>query len=82
MMRRPSGENATEFTNDEWPTSGLETAAPVSASEVHSVLFQEPEMMRRPLGENASISRSRQWAFFVFQNPLGSLEGCGVSLVN
>jgi hypothetical protein len=54
MMRRPSGEQATDDTGPLCPSRGSPTAAPVSASHIRMVLSQDPEMMRRPSGEQAT----------------------------
>ena len=52
-MRLPSGENATDKTENLWPSSTFCTS-PVDESHTRTELSDEPETMRLPLGENAT----------------------------
>src|SRR5712675_456760 len=51
-IRDPSGENPTELTSLECPSSGLPMGSPVSASQRRMVLSSEPDTIRDPSGEN------------------------------
>src|SRR5258706_7851906 len=54
-MCRPSGEEATDFTQSlVCPSRGLPTAAPVPVCQIRMVQSSDPEMMRWPLGEGAT----------------------------
>jgi hypothetical protein len=61
-MREPSGENATDVTPPVWPSRGSPTAAPVSASQMRTVLSSDPETMREPSGENATDLTRLVWS--------------------
>ena len=50
---RPSGENATEFTQPECPDS-VRTTSPVAASHSLTVLSLDPLATHRPSGEKAT----------------------------
>jgi hypothetical protein len=52
-MLAPSGENATEFTNPEWPEK-LRISSPVLAFQSRAVLSVEPVRTLAPSGENAT----------------------------
>jgi hypothetical protein len=49
----PSGENATDLTQPEWPSS-VGSAAPVSASQSLTVLSTDADATALPSGENAT----------------------------
>src|SRR5882672_3119916 len=51
-IRDPSGENPTELTSLECPSSDLPMGSPVSASQRRMVLSSEPDTIRDPSGEN------------------------------
>src|SRR2546423_848313 len=53
-MRMPSGENATELTQEVCPSSGPSTICPLCPSHTCIVESLEPETMRMPSGENAT----------------------------
>src|SRR5882757_5959640 len=55
-IRDPSGENATELTPLECPSSGLPMGSPVSASQRRMVLSHEPDTIQDPSRENATDS--------------------------
>src|SRR6266702_3641278 len=52
-MRWPSGENATDLTEDVCPVNGPATFSPV-VFHTRIVRSSEPETMRWPSGENAT----------------------------
>jgi hypothetical protein len=54
-MFRPSGEYAILVTLPVCPVSGSPTAAPVSASQIRTVLSADPEATLRPSGEYARL---------------------------
>ena len=53
-MFLPSGENATELTDQVCPWRGLPTWPPVCASQTRMVSSEEPDTMCLPSGENAT----------------------------
>src|SRR6266702_3604766 len=55
-MRWPSGENATELTEDVCAVKGPATVSPVVAFHTRIVPSEEPETNRWPSGENATDS--------------------------
>jgi hypothetical protein len=59
-IRRPSSENATAWTQSEWPASVLSTS-PVVASHTLMVLSEDPDAIRRPSGENATAQTPSEW---------------------
>jgi len=53
-MCLPSGENATDMTQDLCPSSGGRSSSPVSASQSRMVLSPDADAMHLPSGENAT----------------------------
>src|SRR6266702_3995689 len=63
-MRLPSGENATEKTENPCPVNGPVSVSPVVAFHTQIVPSREPETMRWPFGENATdvtVATQRLW---------------------
>jgi hypothetical protein len=60
----PSGENATELTGPEWPSSVC-SAAPVPASQSLTVWSGEPDATSLPSGENATELTQSEWPLSV-----------------
>src|SRR6266702_1390668 len=54
MVRRSSGENATDSTESMCPVNGLAAVRPVETFHTRIVRSHEPETMRWPSGENAT----------------------------
>src|SRR6266702_2215947 len=53
-MRWPTGENATDLTEEVCPVNGPASFSPVVAFHTRIVRSSEPETMRWPSGENAT----------------------------
>ena len=56
-MRPPSGENATEQTQCEWPFNGPHTTFPLSTSQTRIVVSSDAEAMR-VLSEETAIAKT------------------------
>jgi hypothetical protein len=66
----PSGENAIELTQPEWPLSGSPCGAPVAASQSRTVPSLEPDATSLPSGENATDLTQSEWPSSVCRAPL------------
>ena len=62
----PSGENATEQTELEWPLSVLRWV-PLTASHSQRVLSEDPDTICVPLGENATDRTELKWPLNVLR---------------
>lgn len=67
----PLGENATESTEPEWPSS-VRCRLPVAASHSSIVFSQEPDASCLPSGENATEVIEPKWPSNVWSKALQS----------
>src|SRR5947207_7892908 len=79
--RRPSGEKATDETDDVWPCS-VACSVPVSASQIRTVLSYEPDASRRPSGEKATDQTDDVWPCSVCKHWLQFSSTSGLVLIH